>query len=74
MPKSIYPKYRVTAWLDTSEESMSKPVSTLVYGIQTRREKSGQWGNCATSQGPLFFNTPEQASAKCDELRKRDAK
>lgn len=68
--KTKYPKYRVTQWIDTSEEAMSKPQATIIFGVQTMREKGGRWMHCACGSKPMHYNTQEQASAAIAELRK----
>ena len=71
--KTTYPQYRVTQWIDTSEEAMNKPMATIIYGVQTMREKGGRWMHCANGTKPMHFDTAEKASAACAALRKADA-
>ena len=52
---SAYPKYRVSQWIDTSEEAMNKPQATILYGIQTMRAKGGKWMHCRDNAGPLHY-------------------
>lgn len=68
-----YPKYRVSQWVDTSEASMSKENADIVYGVQAKLSKEGQWKHLANGTDPLFFDAADKASAYCDMLRKRDA-
>jgi len=68
-----YPQYRVTQWLDTSEESMSKPQATIIYGVQTKRQKGGVWMNCMNRNGPLHYATHEKASEAVAALRASEA-
>jgi hypothetical protein len=70
---SPYPKYRVTQWLDTSDEAMRQPQATIIYGVQTMREKGGRWMHCATSKGPMHYDTPQKASKAIADLRASDA-
>ena len=68
--KTKYPDYRVTQWIDTSEQAMNKPQATIIYGVQTMREKGGKWMHVANGSEPMFFDTMHKASAACAELRK----
>jgi hypothetical protein len=71
--KTKYPQYRMTQWIDTSEEAMSKPQATIIYGVQTMREKGGRWMHCMTSKGPMHYESPEKASEAIAALRASDA-
>lgn len=68
-----YPQYRVTQWIDTSEEAMNQPQATIIYGVQTRREKGGRWMHCAAGAKPMHFDTADKASAAIKALRDADA-
>lgn len=70
---TTYPQYRVTQWIDTSEEAMNKPQATIIYGVQTMREKGGRWMHCADGSKPMHFETPAQASEAIKALRAADA-
>lgn len=63
-----HPKYRVSQWIDTSEESMRKPRVTILYGVQTQRLRAGAWMNVAKDGEPMFFDTLDKAAAACREL------
>jgi len=71
--KTKYPQYRVTQWIDTSEEAMNKPMATIIYGVQTMREKGGMWMHCMTSAGPMHYETPDKASSAIATLRAAEA-
>jgi len=71
--KAKYPKYRVSSWIDTSEESMAKENADIVYGVQTQRHKGGPWMHVAKGEEPMFFDTADKASSACDTLRRKDA-
>ena len=64
-----YPQYRMTQWIDTSEEAMNKPQATIIYGVQIMREKGGGWMHCGTNDGPMFYDTPDKASEAIKALR-----
>lgn len=68
-----YPQYRMTQWIDTSEEAMNKPQATIIYGVQTMREKGGRWMHCMTSKGPMHYDTPDKASEAIKALRDAEA-
>jgi hypothetical protein len=67
-----YPKYRVSQWLDTSEESMSKPEADIVFGVQTQRFKGGAWMHVSQNGKALFFKTDEDATKACESLLAND--
>lgn len=67
--KTKYPQYRVSQWLDTSDKSMKKAQVTIIYGVQTMREKGGLWMHCANRKVPMHFDSLEKASAACESLR-----
>lgn len=67
-----YPKYRAHQWLDTSPKAMRRKQATVLYGIQTQREKGGKWMHCHKGGEPMIFRTPEQASAAIDALKHAD--
>lgn len=64
-----YPQYRMTQWIDSSEEAMNKPQATIIYGVQTMREKGGRWMHCMTSAGPMHYDTSDKASEAIKALR-----
>lgn len=63
-----WPKYRMSRWLDTSEESMSQPMASILYGVQTQREKGDKWRHVHTNGQALIFKTMDEASAAIDRL------
>lgn len=73
MGRVKYPQYRVTQWLDNSDEAMQRERATIIYGVQTMRHKGKKWMHVCSSSEPLFFDTPEEASAACAKLRKGEA-
>lgn len=68
-----YPQYTIGQWIDTSEEAMSKPQATILYGVQIRPEKGAKWMHCCKGSEPLIFDTAEKASAAIVELKAADA-
>lgn len=59
------PRYRISQWLDTSDENAeSYPV---VYGVQIYH--SGKWRNCSEDGKPLFYSSAEGAQQKIKELK-----
>ena len=70
--KSSYPKYRVTQWIDTSEEAMNLPQARIIYGVQTMREKGGRWMHVAKGSQPMHFGTLDKASEACASLRQSE--
>lgn len=68
-----YPQYRMTQWIDTGEEAMNRPIATIIYGVQTMREKGGKWMHCAVGGKPMHYDTPDKASAAIAALRDEDA-
>jgi hypothetical protein len=73
MAKDNYPQYRVSQWIDTTQDAMDHDRAVVVYGIQTKREEGGRWSHLSGSKEPMFFNSPEEASDACDVLRDSDA-
>ena len=71
--KTTYPKYRMTQWIDTSEEAMEQEQATIIYGVQTMREKGGRWMHCANGNQPMHYDTPDKASEAIRALREADA-
>lgn len=71
--KTKYPQYRMTQWIDTSEEAMNQPQATIIYGVQTMREKGGRWMHCANGTKPMHFDTADKASDAIKYLRASDA-
>jgi hypothetical protein len=59
-----YPQYRVSQWIDTSEEAMNKPQATILYGVQIKPEKGKAWRHCYADTELLIFDTPEIAERK----------
>lgn len=66
---TAYPQYRVTQWIDTSEEAMNQPQATIIYGVQTKREKGGRWMHCASGSKPMHYDTPDKASNAIKAMR-----
>lgn len=64
---SAYPKYRVSQWIDTSEEAMNKPQVEFFYGIQTQREKGGRWMHCRDNAGPMYYATAKEVADAINE-------
>ncbi|WP_353327603.1 hypothetical protein [Chitiniphilus shinanonensis] len=56
--------FRVSQWLDTSDDEAEQ--FPIVYGIQ--RNVGSRWVHCCEGSEPLFFETLDAASAKCDAL------
>lgn len=71
--KAKYPQYRMTQWIDTSSDAMNKPQATIIYGVQTMREKGGQWMHCANGSKAMHYGTPDKASEAIKALRVADA-
>lgn len=71
--KATYPQYRMTQWIDTSDEAMDKPQATIIYGVQTKREAGGKWMHCANGTQPMHYDTPDKASDAIKALREADA-
>jgi hypothetical protein len=69
-----YPQFRVSQWLDNSDEAMAREQATIIYGVQTKREKGGKWQHVCNGSGPLFCGSREDAHAVCKILRDRDAR
>jgi hypothetical protein len=67
--KTSYPQYRVSQWIDTSEEAMNKPMATIIYGVQTLREKGGRWMHCANGTQPMHYDTLDKACEAIKALR-----
>lgn len=66
--KAAYPKYRATQWIDTSDEAMAKPQATIIYGVQTMREKGGKWMHCCFGSDPMHYETLDEASAAIEAM------
>jgi hypothetical protein len=58
-----HPRYRISQWIDTSEEAMDQPQATILYGVQAQTEKGGKWMHCHAGGKALIFKTPNEASA-----------
>jgi hypothetical protein len=71
--KTTYPQYRMTQWIDTSEGAMNKPQATIIYGVQTMREKGGRWMHCAVGSKPMHYDSPDKASEAIKAMRADDA-
>lgn len=71
--KTKYPQYRMVQWIDTSDEAMRKPQATIIYGVQTLRDKGGKWMHCAVDLKPMHYDTPEKASEAIAAMRAADA-
>lgn len=71
--KQKYPQYKVTQWIDTSEEAMNKSEATIRYGVDIKPKPSagvhGGWLHLAINGTPMIFDTAEEASAKIDALK-----
>jgi len=72
--KNTHPKYRVSQWLDTSEESMSKPVADIFYGVQAQMAPRTPWGHVSISGVKQIFDTPEKAAECIEKLKAWDSK
>ena len=64
-----YPQYKVTQWIDTSAEAMSKPQATIYFGVMIRTEKSEPWCHCYRDGEPLLYGSPDLASDAIAKLR-----
>lgn len=64
-----YPQYRIGQWIDTSDEAMSKPQATILYGVQIKPEKGAKWLHCRDGNEPMIFDTPEKASSAMVALK-----
>jgi len=62
-------KFRVSQWLDTNNLDVKE--SPIVYGIQVNRGDGSGWLHVAENGEQLFFQTPEAAVEKVDELEAR---
>jgi hypothetical protein len=67
-----YPKYRLSQWIDTSEEAMNQPQAAIIYGVQTKRERGGPWLHCAMGTKPMHYDTLDKASEAIKALRECD--
>ena len=70
--KTKYPQYRISQWIDTSEEAMNKPQATIIYGVQTMREKGAPWMHCCMGGKAMHYDTPDAASEAIAALRAAD--
>lgn len=68
-----FPQYRVSQWIDTSDEAMSAAQATIIYGVQTKREKGGAWMHVAKGSEPMFFDAADKASEAIKALRAAEA-
>jgi len=64
-------KFRVSQWLDSSNLDVEE--MPIVYGIQANKGNGNGWVHVAKDGEPLFFDTPEAAGEKLDELKARYA-
>jgi hypothetical protein len=67
--KATYPKYRVSQWLDTSEQAMESEVGVVLYGIEQQSEPRGSWRHVGMSGKAMLFRERANASAKIDALK-----
>lgn len=68
--KTAYRRYRVSEWIDTSEEGLNQPEVRLAYGVQVQVAPRGPWMHCLRGTQPMLFKTPAEAAAACEELQK----
>ena len=68
-----FPQYRVSQWIDTSDETMNHAQATIVYGVQTKREKGSAWMHVAKGAEPMFFDAAAGASEAIKALRAAEA-
>jgi hypothetical protein len=68
-----FPQYRVSQWIDTSDEAINATQATIIYGVQTKREKGGAWMHVAKGTEPMFFDSADKASEAIKELRASEA-
>lgn len=61
---TTYPRYRVSQWIDTSEEAMNQPEARFVYGVQAQSAPRAKWLHCVRDNAVMLFKTPEEASAE----------
>lgn len=64
-----YPQYRISQWIDTSEEAMSKPQATILYGVQIKPEKDAKWMHVCNDDDPMIYDAPGKASAAIAEMK-----
>lgn len=67
--KTTYPKFKVSQYLDTSEESMRKPSADIYYGVHIKQSKTAPWLPVGNSQGPFTFKTEAEAEALLEKCR-----
>lgn len=67
-----HPQYKISQWIDTSHEALSKPQATLRYGVQIKNENGSRWLHCYRDNEPLIFDTMREATAAIDQLKKAD--
>lgn len=64
-------KFRISTWLDTSNDDADEYPEK--YGVQINTG-SGRWLHCHEDGNPLIYDSAEDASKKIDELKaRRDA-
>lgn len=67
--KTTYPKFKVSQYLDTSPESLSKPEADIYYGVHIKLDKGRAWLPVGNSQGPFTFKTQAEASELLEKCR-----
>jgi len=67
MKSNKYPQYKVSQWLDTSEEAMQQQMVNFKYGVQIKLEPSGIWMHVHNNGKPLIF---ESASGAMEQIKK----
>ncbi|EXI92088.1 MAG: hypothetical protein AW12_00831 [Candidatus Accumulibacter sp. BA-94] len=67
--KATYPKYRVSEWIDTTEEALNQTAFRLVYGVQAQTGSHGKWIHCFRGDTPMLFATQDEAFSACADLR-----
>lgn len=62
-------RFRMTQWLDNSDEAMAQPNATILYGVQAKHPEWPSWRHCHVNGEPMVYPTREEASAAIAKLK-----
>lgn len=69
---AAYPRYRLCEWLDTSQESLSRPKPLVYVGIQTKRAPGDPWCHCHDNGEPMLYANTFLAESAIAVLQAKD--
>ena len=64
-----YPQYKISQWIETSEEALNQPEATISYGVQIKTEKGAWWELYKRGNKPLLFDSLKKADEAIGKLK-----